>query len=451
MPKVTDIPACPVSPAVRSSGRVTREYQISLITPLFGGGVEAGAPDETLPIRGTSIRGQLQFWWRATRGGRFENHHDLFARHAEIWGTTEKASPVEIDVRDLKPNPVELKACAEYEWNPCARQGRGKWDLVWKGPFSGPKDPKLTNSRPKDSKPTNSLSYVLFPFQGKEPRSRNEGPQRPPANYISNASWLLRLRFPEAIQDEVEAALNAWVNFGGLGARTRRGCGALFCEELAPKDASDLERWFQDGAFKVGGSVRDWSTMPDLVLVKKSEQTPIDAWKEVIGLLQKFRQGEEVGRNKGSGGRPGRSRWPEPETVRRVTNRRSPQHARLAHIPDDAFPRAEFGLPIVFHFQGQGEPADTVLYPSGAERMASPLILKPLALENGKAVPLILRLVTPLLPGVDLKLPLPSTTEVRANRLANYRDSPLSASKSGSAVDAFLAYARNNGFHEIKR
>ena len=38
-----------------------QDYRIKLLTPLFGGGVEAGKPDPTLPIRGTSIRGQLQF------------------------------------------------------------------------------------------------------------------------------------------------------------------------------------------------------------------------------------------------------------------------------------------------------------------------------------------------------------------------------------------------------
>jgi hypothetical protein len=37
MPKSIDIPACPEVPNVRSSGRETREYQIRLITPLFGG------------------------------------------------------------------------------------------------------------------------------------------------------------------------------------------------------------------------------------------------------------------------------------------------------------------------------------------------------------------------------------------------------------------------------
>jgi hypothetical protein len=57
------------------------------------------------------------------------------------------------------------------------------------------------------------------------------------------------------------------------------------------------------------------------------------------------------------------------------------KHSRLTDIPDDAFPRAELGLPIVFHFQEQGDPPDTVLYPANdsqgkkRERMASPLIL----------------------------------------------------------------------------
>src|SRR5687767_15431108 len=112
MPKTNDMPPCPAAPAARSSGRTTREYQVSLVTPLFGGGTEAGKPDETLPIRGTSIRGQLQFWWRATRGAAFVTREELFDRHAEIWGTTDRASPVDVDVRDVTASPS--KPCAKY-------------------------------------------------------------------------------------------------------------------------------------------------------------------------------------------------------------------------------------------------------------------------------------------------------------------------------------------------
>ena len=53
------------------------------------------------------------------------------------------------------------------------------------------------------------------------------------------------------------------------------------------------------------------------------------------------------------------------------------------HSVQDLYPRAAFGLPIVFHFQGKPEPADHTLEPdnaatdSASERLASPLILRP--------------------------------------------------------------------------
>jgi CRISPR-associated protein Cmr1 len=193
---------------------------------------------------------------------------------------------------------------------------------------------------------------------------------------------------------------------------------------------------------------------------------PIRVWDWLIGLFRRFRQEVGCARDPGrQANRPGRSRYPEPETIRRVTGQRSVQHARLTHIPDDAFPRAEFGLPIVFHYQDPqrlGEPPDTVLYPCNnsnnqrRERMASPLILKPLTLVDGKALRVILCLKAPPLSGVDLRrgdtsLPLPPSTVVRDPRLSTYRDSPLAGSSTGSALDAFLAFACSEGFTEVTR
>src|SRR5947199_6070126 len=109
MPKV--IPDCPLLPQAKRSGE-ERTYRIELITPLFGGGVEAGKPDPTFPIRGTSIRGQLQFWWRATRGASCLTREELFRRHAEVWGTTERASPVEVEVRDIQVSAP--RPCLKY-------------------------------------------------------------------------------------------------------------------------------------------------------------------------------------------------------------------------------------------------------------------------------------------------------------------------------------------------
>ncbi len=355
MPKLNDIPPCPQRPATLSSVRATKDYEVSLITPLFGGGVEAGVPDKSQPVRGTSIRGQLQFWWRATRGAGFDKREDLFKRHIEIWGSTDKASPVEVSVRDVAAGSSQ--ACAQY-----AARKDSRLELPWGKLFS---DPNC------------ELTYARFPSQGKWSKDRQTTEESP-------ATFTLRLRFPEALLEDVETAVWAWANFGGLGARTRRGCGALLCKELAPRDLDDFRNQLKKYSADSDGNVRDWPTLPASALVGERHEAPVEAWKEVIGLLRTFRQGTDVGRNPGRQ-RPGRSRWPEPETIRRVTDRRSPQHTRLAHIPEDAFPRAEFGLPIVFHFKDRDDPPDTVLDPSGEfERMASPLILKPLALANGK-------------------------------------------------------------------
>jgi CRISPR-associated protein Cmr1 len=151
-------------------------------------------------------------------------------------------------------------------------------------------------------------------------------------------------------------------------------------------------------------------------------------------------------------------------------DRKRSGHQRLAHIPADAFPRAELGLPIVFHFQGRGElKDDPILYPrvdgQRRDRMASPLILKPLALADGRAVPLILRLRTPPLKEVELtkshgaaaKDTPPSVwgvPAIRDKRLVDptYQDSPLRGlTEDGSALEAFLARAVQNGYKEIQR
>jgi CRISPR-associated protein Cmr1 len=103
----------------------------------------------------------------------------------------------------------------------------------------------------------------------------------------------------------------------------------------------------------------------------------IDAWDKTVKALQRFRQGPDLGRNRGEGNRPGRSRWPEPDSIRRLTHRHAAKHAP-EHPVDGVYPRAAFGLPIIFHFKDPGEPQDQTLIPDhDADRMASPLILRP--------------------------------------------------------------------------
>ena len=79
-----------------------RSYEIELITPLFGGGVETRVNDPSFPIRPTSIRGQLQFWWRATVGAQCATRQELRAEQSSVWGDTTQASRVQVRVDVFK-------------------------------------------------------------------------------------------------------------------------------------------------------------------------------------------------------------------------------------------------------------------------------------------------------------------------------------------------------------
>jgi CRISPR-associated protein Cmr1 len=118
-------------------------------------------------------------------------------------------------------------------------------------------------------------------------------------------------------------------------------------------------------------------------------------------------------------------------------------------IPNNAFPRAALGLPIIFHFRDgrAGDPPDTTLYPKvhgrRFERMASPLIIKALGLADGRAVPIVLRLRTPTLEAVRLEGDdgfLHESRNLRGGNLAGYANSPMAGTPSGSALDAFMNF-----------
>ena len=135
-------------------------------------------------------------------------------------------------------------------------------------------------------------------------------------------------------------------------------------------------------------------------------------------------------------------------------------------IPNDAFPRAELGLPIVFHFKDQreGDPGDTELYPivndQEKTRMSSPLILRSLVCKDGEVLQMIMRLNAPGPEKVVLKKTTgnPVFTKIQDPSLASYPNSPMGAPKagapvrspSGSAIEGFLAFAKENGFIEVK-
>jgi len=349
-----------------------------LITPLFGGGVKPGEVDLAMPIRPTAVRGHLRFWWRLVHGQGMESAK-LFKKECALWGgiTNDgaKASLVAVKVEPSTDGVDRLVA------------EKGDLDIP---------------------------QYALILDHTKEKRN--------PTKLLSAGySFQVTLRFDSKItvgqRREVCTALRWWASFGGLGARTRRGLGKLSVSNNAA--AVDPRRGYRGqrpsrSALSVINS--DAAVGPVLskevadfggrLVLGKKEQTPTQAWKKSVAQLQHFRQGPGIGRNHGArSNRPGRSRWPEADAIRRRSGRHSVRH-KPEHRAGAHYPRAAFGLPIVFHFKDQrrGDPQDHTLEPatptkhpmkkglrsagppgsdsgnspsSKADRMASPLILGP--------------------------------------------------------------------------
>jgi CRISPR-associated protein Cmr1 len=292
-------------------------------------------------------------------------------------------------------------------------------------------------------------AYVLFPATSNKHDLVKEG-----------LAFKAAISFERQFEADILCAVWAWVNFGGIGARTRRGCGALYCKELSPEKASfeSIAQWWKrkiDGYAVKLGVERDWPTLSQ-ILTGPAQGDSLRAWQECIKPMKDFRQGVGIGRNKGNRapGRPGRSFWPEPDTLRRILRKHHPDHKPNPNMPD-GFPRAAFGLPIIFNFMASRGDPDSEIHPEGNTRMASPLLLRPIkAQADQKVVPAVICLRGTTLKGKGLKVKGSSEAfgikDIVDPAFAKYHNAPMQKrSSSGSATEAFLSYTKEQGFQEV--
>ncbi len=359
----------------------TRRYK--LITPLFGGGVTPGEADPITVVRATEVRGHLRFWWRATRGGQFnEDLSAMKAAEEQIWGSAGARG---------KPGPSKIAVIV-------AKETEGRPDR----PFE-----VVANNRGGATiRPRNGSvvhPYAGFPLQPEQGQARIGMETK---SVQADIMFTLTVLFPEQYKTEVMAALWAWETFGGLGARTRRGFGALHCTHrngiaVSPTNSTHVHSWIAD-QLKQHVVTGEWPVgVPHLSIETNyrvvGQGDPLKVWRDLIEKLKAFRQ-DPQGRRPGTKEtqwRPGRSHWPEAEEIRRLTGQRHAKHQPLGSAIHQ-FPRAKFGLPIIFHFKDmnrhnpndrRSDPADTTLQGRGTiDRLASPLILRPLATANDQAV-----------------------------------------------------------------
>ncbi len=372
MPRRLPVASPPPLPERSGRGKPLLDLEISVVTPLFGGSPTAGVVDPERPITGQTVRGHLRFWWRACNASRFTTAEEMFANEARLWGSvggSEEPVPSSLNVR------VRLLDSGRHV-NLREKDNRSR--PVWRRGYP---------------------SYALFPFQ--------ESNDKPVADacltgvrFQLTVSAAMHITSDQAsgLVKEIESAVWAWITFGGIGARTRRGCGSLWCTDAnfqPPSDTRRIASWLQDraGRHVAGGSGSGLQPSLSGARFVVDEQTGghIEAWQETVCVMADLRQKTGFARNPGQGNRPGRSRWPEPDTLRDILNIDDRRH-KPEHPARPSFPRADLGLPIVFQ-QMQGSPT---LGPSEeSTRMASPVILKPLAIAQDRSVPLVLVLNAP--------------------------------------------------------
>jgi len=353
-----------------------REYE--LITPLFGGGVDPGEADPVTTIRGSEIRGQLRFWWRACRGGQFNGDlAEMKKAEDRFWGKAYNKNEDVPSQDQLVQITVETLHSGETV---------KPFNII----------PDRTGRKAKPNSDRNSPpSYAAFPLQPSDDDLKK--PDFKQKEVRVNIKFRLTISFPANRKTDIEAALWAWETFGGIGARTRRGFGALHLlainnvayTDLPISNQEQAREWIKRKLLQFVIDRNQSGSFPTLSIkaqfhVTDSFSDAMGAWKWLIGKLSGFRQTPD--------GRSGRSNWPEPEAIREITHRRFYKYQ--TRLGSQKFPRAAFGMPIVFHFKDSGDPEDTTLQgkDKGQERLASPLILRPLLCKGGQAVGLALLL-----------------------------------------------------------
>lgn len=410
----------PAGCAERSTAPALRiVLPLRTITPVLGGGVKPWQPDVHDSVRVPAIRGHLRWWWRALCPAEWDAER-LFREETALWGgVTEKEavrSRVEISVGLLKCGSVR-----------------------------------------RSSELSNALRYATFPLD-----------LSPGAKFMSDVEFEMRIKVREANNHDllrVMRALWLWIHLGGLGARTRRGFGALALMDEPrfpdgiPTD-TELSQVFclrDTAAFKgylhrsMKRGVRrslDWS----LAGTAHDASRASTAHELLIKTLLAFRQGRGTGRSNRN-----KSNWPDSKALRAL------RWPTSKSIPC-GIPRAVFGLPLKFEFRHKDSdiPANSIIFParghvicgkgslslpSGDEelrRFGSPLLLALVTTTDG-VVPIMLLLAGEYVD--DLRLEWSDGTS--APRSVRYfaSDGALDpihsylARSGGNAIEAFKDWA----------
>ena len=457
MPKAEDIPECPAAVLRKPQNKLIR-YEFETVTIMVGGGAVSGQIDDSMPIRATSIRGSLRYFWRLPKSSELGDR--LKRREEEIFGSTDFPSPLVVTVEILsQPIQIDPKNASEVP----------KF-----GPIAYALFPSIENNQNVTAVGLRFAVCFQWPTQDElDIRRKAQNKTREKSK---------KEKYPDtvdAIDEDIKMAISAWIVFGGIGGRTRRGCGAITCRETLGKNPK----------------------LPARIFMGPATSSATEAWGLSLSAYRDFRQtprGRKHKKTLASGSTinvPGRSHWPEADSIRAVTGCSLKPHreTQMSGVPADedthdhsipvvpietlpAFPKAVLGLPINFHFadgprNGRGtvnkDPKSVQLYPlldvdgrpTKCERMASPVFTRPLWID-GKWRPAIVILDQVLPRNFQVRLEGREATANGRDLVQDFPDNCVVSDHLGklrpmlgkySAIDALIEFihAKPYEFQEV--
>lgn len=305
-------------------GAHTRFVEIDLraLTPIFKGGSTTREIDKDRPFRVPAIRGALRYWWRAT--SRIADVAQLRDREKELFGGVHGDGPV--------ASAVSVAVLSQTSTP---------------GPV------------PKKEKPY-AFGVTGNPLAGSE-------------NYQvhRNATGTLRVEWrTDDVGDEVKRALKAWLLFGGVGGRSRRGAGSVWwsagTELEHPKTIDDyIAAW---RSLTPQGMPGRWPTLAgSAFLLGPAKESADLAWTEGLDGMRDVRASQGV--------RPGFNHAHRADLL----EWKREDYMKFGQPRQFQSGRAALGLPIRF----KGTEGEFFLNPQGANRYPSPVHMKVVKLGSG--------------------------------------------------------------------
>ena len=197
----------------RYTGIEEQTFNCEVVTPLFLG----GANPKEAELRPASIKGMLRFWWRAVYGS--DDLKEMRESEAKIFGDTDSCSHLRVIAPYEEVSKIEnIKGGKKYT----AKSSRGSFNL-------------------------NIIDYLAFGICVYNREARGNVYERahiPPGTKIP-----ITLRYPKEYQEQVIRSFEAFIRFGGLGAKSRNGFGSLHCASIGKTKFNDLFKGIKPKSF----------------------------------------------------------------------------------------------------------------------------------------------------------------------------------------------------------